>query len=1113
MSIKPETYTIQNHKVKIDFLATGDIYSIKSGEISINQLLGNHIDGSLNNIYLRLYKKHEQIDYYPLLGINSNSSFSISTTNARWKGTIEDIKYEVVFHLADDAIWFWEVSIDDNHNQKVDLVYTQDIGLAHTNALQSNEAYVSQYIDHSVYKNHKDSFTICSRQNQDQQGLNPFIQQGSLQRNIGFSTDGFQFFGQTYKQTNVPEALLQQNLANTVYQYEFAYSALQSEPIHLNNKKTFIFYVHFQDNHPEAVTQLENEAFIHKAWDNVQSQSITLYRPIEKVAKHSWIGAPLCGERLTIEEMENLYPNRILEEKNGDDLFSFYTDTFEHVVLPEKELSVERPHGHIIMSGNNHKVVTDTITSNHYMYGMFNSQIAIGNTNMNKLLSNARNPLNIMKTSGQRIYIEMEGTFRLLTLPSVYELGFNYSRWYYKLPNDLLLIKAYTTVEEKSIHLEIRSLHNNQYRFLISNHITMHPNEDEVSISFERNNQIVTVTAGEDAPSKQTYPQLSYFMDMNETTFTLENEQFLINNGSSNTPFIIFKTDKTSDLHFSIEGSLTGKRNNVQEVDFPTEAKKYQAYYKKIMNHFHLSGPSSHQLNKLNVIAWWYTHNMLVHFSTPHGLEQYGGAAWGTRDVSQGPVEYFLATGQDDTVRSILIEIYKHQYMESGDFPQWFMFDQYNKIQQSDSHGDIIIWPLKVLGDYLKHTGDFTILDEEVPYTLEKDFTFTKQNYSIIEHVKKQLNYIQSNFLHDTHLSSYDDGDWDDTLQPANSQLKSYMISSWTVALTFESIRNLSTILAKTKYKSLGEELSIVKQGIQSDFQGYIMKDKIIPGFIYMENKKHIDFMLHPTDTVTGIDYRLLPMQESIISELFTKEQADTHVNIIEKHLTFPDGVRLMNRPAKYQGGNSTHFKRAEQAANFGREIGLQYVHAHIRFIEAMAKYGKAEQAWKGLFQINPVLIQETVPNAEVRQSNTYFSSSDGKFNTRYDAQEHFDKLRIGSIPVKGGWRIYSSGPGIYMNQLISNVLGIRKESDAVIIDPILPRELDGLTLNFELCNKVIQIKYHYHKDIELIELNGKKLEYTVQPNAYRTGGKAVPISIFKELLLEDNNQLDIYLA
>ena len=93
-----------------------------------------------------------------------------------------------------------------------------------------------------------------------------------------------------------------------------------------------------------------------------------------------------------------------------------------------------------------------------------------------------------------------------------------------------------------------------------------------------------------------------------------------------------------------------------------------------------------------------------------------------------------------------------------------------------------------------------------------------------------------------------------------------------------------------------------------------------------------------------------------------------------------PDGVRLMDKPAHYKGGVSTHFKRAEQASNFGREIGLQYVHAHIRFVEAMAKLGKSDEVWSGLEKINPVMIQDKVPNAERRQSNAYFSSSDGDF-------------------------------------------------------------------------------------------------------------------------------------
>ena len=44
----------------------------------------------------------------------------------------------------------------------------------------------------------------------------------------------------------------------------------------------------------------------------------------------------------------------------------------------------------------------------------------------------------------------------------------------------------------------------------------------------------------------------------------------------------------------------------------------------------------------------------MVHLTVPHGLEQSGGAAWGTRDVCQGPVELLLALEHDAPVREIL---------------------------------------------------------------------------------------------------------------------------------------------------------------------------------------------------------------------------------------------------------------------------------------------------------------------------------------------------------------------------------------------------------------------------------------------------------------------------
>src|SRR5699024_5818099 len=149
-----------------------------------------------------------------------------------------------------------------------------------------------------------------------------------------------------------------------------------------------------------------------------------------------------------------------------------------------------------------------------------------------------------------------------------------------------------------------------------------------------------------------------------------------------------------------------------------------------------------------------------------------------------------------------------------------------------------------------------------------------------------------------------------------------YMVSSWTVALTYQTLKQFSEIIRK-KYEKIYQKLAKLTNKIKNDYEKYIMVEDIIPGFVYIEDQK-TEFIIHPNDTKTGMTYRLLPMIRSMISELFDEKQVDRHYDVIKNELTFLDGVRLMDKPAKYDGGVSKNFKRAEQAANFGREIGLQ---------------------------------------------------------------------------------------------------------------------------------------------------------------------------------------------
>ncbi|MFI8575577.1 GH36-type glycosyl hydrolase domain-containing protein [Rossellomorea aquimaris] len=1106
------THKLTSGDLQFTFLNSGDLFEINHASTMINQLLTNPIDGSLNNLYLRIYQSSE-IEIVPLIGVQSTSEVSFSESQVKWSGNHKTLQYEVTFTLSQTGVWFWDVMVE-GQDAEIDVIYGQDLGLADKGGVRSNEAYMSQYVDHQVFEDSQKGFVVCSRQNQPQSNGFPYIQQGALGKTVGYSTDGFQFFGLSYKETNQPEILTQSSLANEVYQYEFAYTALQTEKVQLSGQEHFVFYGLFKENHSEAISKLEYQQEVEHAWAGVQQLHEKFSAPLEKVALSPEIGEPLQTEEMSKEEIDGLFTERHTEEWDGDRLLSFFTDTHEHVVLKEKELVVERPHGHILMSGGNHELKEGTITTTSFMYGVFNSQLVIGNTSFNKMLTNTRNHLNVMKTSGQRIYVEVEGVYRLLTMPSMFELGFNYARWYYKTQDDTIIITNYTTVDTPEVRLHVRSENGKQYRYLVSNQITMNNNEYEVPYKLEKNGDILSISADSQSESSQTYPDLCYKIKVDGADMSIGNEERLGQNipiGSAS--LCVIDLTATSEWTMTIQGLLHGENREFEESDMNVEIQRYREYYRQVMNGFKLSqhGEIPSELAKVNSLSWWYTHNMLVHFSVPHGLEQYGGAAWGTRDVCQGPTEYFMATHNYQSVKDIIKTVYSHQYEDNGNWPQWFMFDRYFKIQQDDSHGDIIVWPLKVVGDYIAATNDYSILEEQIPYTTRDGFDLSEGRATLLDHIHKEIAYIKEHFLHDTFLSSYGDGDWDDTLQPANSQLKKFMASSWTVALTYQVLNQLSNVLQGVR-DEVASEFKALASGIQNDYNRFILQNDVIPGFVYMEDPAHAELMLHPTDTKTGIEYRLLPMNRSIISELFTREQAESHYQLVKEHLYCPDGVRLMNRPANYKGGISTHFKRAEQAANFGREIGLQYVHAHIRFVEAMAKLGNTEEVWKGLEIINPVGLTEVVPNAERRQSNAYFSSSDGKFNTRYEAQERFNELRAGTVPVKGGWRIYSSGPGIYMNQLISNCLGIRQEAEDLIIDPVLPEKFDGLAFEFKFMNRPVTFTYHRGEKSSHTVVNGEKVETEEVSNRYRTGGMRIKREVFESLLNDESNRIEIFM-
>jgi cellobiose phosphorylase len=330
--------------------------------------------------------------------------------------------------------------------------------------------------------------------------------------------------------------------------------------------------------------------------------------------------------------------------------------------------------------------------------------------------------------------------------------------------------------------------------------------------------------------------------------------------------------------------------------------------------------------------------------------------------------------------------------------------------------------------------------------------------------------------------------------------MRERLCSSWTVTLNYQTFVALAAAFRQIGIKDRAAELETMAVGILDEFQRLLVVDGVVAGLAYFHEGGKTDYLLHPRDSVTGLSYSLLPMIHAIINDMFTPEQAEKHLALIREHLLGPDGARLFDRPMAYQGGIQTNFQRAESASYFGREIGIMYMHAHLRYCEALARFGDAQGFFHALSQLNPIAIRELVPSAGPRQANCYYSSSDAAFSDRYEAFDDYEKVNSGEVTLEGGWRVYSSGAGIGTRLIMQCFLGLRLESASLIIDPVMPPELDGLKVSLRLGGHPVTVVYQVGsagRGPVSVELNGAKLDFIREPNCYRPGGVRISMDPF----------------
>lgn len=1112
--------------LSFQFSQTGNLCAIRKDGILINQVLANALEPGLNRIFVRERTKQKILSVSNT--IDCSSSFHTNGNScSQWKMVTAsrlDVCTSLIVHPSLSA-WAWKIEITNNGKSTahIDCIMAQDLGLAEETGVRRNEAYNSHYIDMLPVKDERRGWTIFSRQNEaTSKGEFPWLASACEMGSVAYATDSWQLYGTDHRLSH--EAIIGSalTLESGKFQYESSMAALQSDCVEVAPGQTTecIFIQHFLDDHPAASSQSDVE-FIEQLypldWVNVDPDAVGMIAE-EQQASLFMTAALLDGFEASESQVESLFPgSRRWVEKNDDgELLSFFHGKNTHVVTRRKESLVFRPHGHVMRTGNAQWVDDEQLGVTCYATGIFGAQIYLGNPNFNRFFPVIRDGLNVIRSSGQRIFIKIKDQWCQLGLPTFYTITPERVKWIYLLEEHELEISVWCSDHLSNSYLKIRVLEGSPCEWMISSQLALGENEGDTggTVRIDESKGLASFVPGESSLMAQQIPNAIFGISTTEVEdiVSMGGEELL---GIGNllprdlTRFFVIKTRALEEFQLVMSGSIhgiEGIQSNLkkaandltvgQPVPFPLE----------------LSGSSDPGIGKVNEIVPWFNHNASIHFSAPHGLEQYGGAAWGVRDVCQGSLEWLLAAERFATAKKLLLKVFSQQYLEDGSWPQWFMHGPYSFIKQRHSHGDICFWVMKALCDYIESTHDFTILEVSVGY-LDNDGAEVSGAYSetIIEHCDRILRLFECRVISNTSLVNYGEGDWDDTLQPADPELRTNMVSAWTVALTYQVFSQFREVCHRYDDSIRESQYDSLLTRIRDDFRKYLIVGGVAAGFLVREGTQS-RLLLHPSDEVTGIRYRLLPMTRAILAELFSAEEAKVHLEIIKKELLFDDGVRLMSEPATYVGGKEQLFKRADTAANVGREIGLMYIHAHIRYAEALAKTGDADGMWRALQVVNPVDLKALVPQATERQANVFFSSSDADFSDRYEAREKWGDLKNGKIKVKGGWRLYSSGPGLFLNKIRTCMLGIREYYDEVVFDPVLPHSLDGLEVEIELLGRSLNLSYVVKEGVyapKALWINGEKIDIINRcKNPYRKGGISLSKTYLESLLSPEENSL-----
>ncbi len=141
------------------------------------------------------------------------------------------------------------------------------------------------------------------------------------------------------------------------------------------------------------------------------------------------------------------------------------------------------------------------------------------------------------------------------------------------------------------------------------------------------------------------------------------------------------------------------------------------------------------------------------------------------------------------------------------------------------------------------------------------------------------------------------------------------------------------------------------------------------------------------------------------------------------------------------------------------RENGGQYTHAATWVVYALARLGRADEAYRLFSMLNPITHSMDAKAAETYRVEPYVIAA--------------DVYSVGDKTGRGGWTWYTGSAGWMYRTAIEAILGITRRGDCLLVKPCLPSHWPGFEATLTLGTKSLAISVQREAEDYSVTVNG----------------------------------------